>query len=193
MVDLQLYLERGRPVWRKPLSFSATGGDRIRLNGHNGAGKSLLIRHLRGGRELASSGTVACSKHESMLLRAETEVSHEPRSLLQLAHEKLPDFSECELRRLLGSYGYRGERVFDRQANLSAGERIRLQILLATAGKITPGFCFFDEAEVGLDFESRLAVADFLRRFMGVVVFATHDDLFARRIEATLEVTLERS
>jgi len=193
VTELQFYAEPERRLWRRPLSFTATSGDLVRIKGPNGVGKSLLMRHLCGEREFLSSGSFARSGHGDLVLEGTTASITEQRNLLQLAEERLPDLNEGELRRHLGAYGYRGEKVFEPQANLSAGEKIRLQILLATAGGTTPGFCFFDEAEVGLDYETRLAVAEFLRSFEGIVVFATHDELFAQHLSATLEVTLERA
>jgi ATPase subunit of ABC transporter with duplicated ATPase domains len=193
VTELQFYAEPGQRLWRHPLSFVATSGDRVRIKGPNGAGKSVLIRHLCGAREFHSSGSFARSGHSDLVLAGATANINEHRNLLQLAKERLPDLTEGELRRQLGAYGYRGEKVFEPQANLSAGEKIRLQILLATGADTAPGFCFFDEAEVGLDFETRLAVAEFLRSFEGIVMFATHDELFAQHLSPTLEVMLERA
>jgi ATPase subunit of ABC transporter with duplicated ATPase domains len=135
-------LKLGQRLWRHPLSFMATSGDRVRIKGPNGAGKSVLMRHLCGAREFHSSGSFPRSGQSDLVLAGATASTNEHRNLLQLANERLPDLTEGELRRQLGAYGYRGEKVFEPQANLSAGEKIRLQILLATGADTAPGFAF---------------------------------------------------
>jgi len=196
--SLQLFTEHGQSLWQGALNFAARAGDRIRLAGPNGAGKSLLMQHLCGLTPLRSQGRFSRSAHEVLFLGS-LPAGHfrfllqEPDSILQLAKDRWPTIAEGEIRRKLGAFGYRADRVFAQPTTLSAGEYMRLQIFLATAAEHYPGFCFFDEAEIGLDAETREAAADFLRRFAGIVLIASHDECFVRQVAPTQEVRLMRA
>ncbi len=193
VAHLQLYTERGQPMWRDDVSFAARAGDRICLTGKNGAGKSLLMQHLCGISPLQSRGRVTQSAHERLFLGRFAEFGHGAQNILQMARSRMSTLNDGELRRMLGGFGYWGDRVFDEANKLSAGERMRLDILLSTVTETQPGYCLFDEAEIGLDAGTRSAAASFLRGFGGVVLFASHDEEFVRQIMPTEVISLERA
>ena len=57
-------------------------------------------------------------------------------------------------RRLLGAFGFPGDAVFRRFADLSAGEKMRLRILLIGKSPRPASVILSDEAETGLDRKS---------------------------------------
>ncbi len=147
---------------------------RIGLLGPNGAGKSTLIKMLAGELE-ALSGEFQFAKDVNIAYFAQHQldqlnVSDTPLDHLQKLDEKA---SESELRNFLGGFGFQGDRVFDKVAPFSGGEKARLVLAMLVYQR--PNLLLLDEPSNHLDIEMRHALTVAIQEFNGGIVLISHD------------------
>lgn len=150
------------------------GGDRIGILGVNGAGKSTLVKTLAGdldvqaGSRKASKGLKVgyFAQHQLDMLDLDS-------SPLQHLARLAPETREQELRNYLGSFGFGGERVMDKVAPMSGGEKARLALSLIVWQK--PNLLLLDEPSNHLDVETREALTTALAEFGGSMLLVSHD------------------
>lgn len=173
-VDLSFHFQDGKSMW-PPLTFSVYNGQRIALVGHNGCGKSTLIK-LLSGRLAASSGTLQSASSVRMGYYAQHQMDllcPEASVLSEIRHGADPHTTEEELMSVLGLF-LLGQEYFDRQvSSLSGGEKCRL--VLATLFLKRCNLLLLDEPTNHLDLESREALAGALKRFTGTLIMVAHD------------------
>jgi ATP-binding cassette subfamily F protein 3 len=166
-------------------SFTISPGARIALLGHNGAGKSTVIKLLAG--ELPAIGGERVeardlrmgyfAQHQLEQLRAgESPLQH----LRELGGPEADRSTEQELRDFLGSFGFHGDRVFEAIGPFSGGEKARLVLALLTY--LRPNLLLLDEPTNHLDLEMRQALALALQDYAGAVVMVSHDRHLLRTV-----------
>jgi ATP-binding cassette subfamily F protein 3 len=94
--------------------------------------------------------------------------------------------TEQELRDYLGSFGFRGDRVFEPIAPFSGGEKARL--VLALVAYLRPNLMLLDEPTNHLDLEMRQALTVALQEYEGAVVLVSHDRHLLRTVADELYV-----
>ena len=173
-VDLAFSFPDGKTMW-PPLTFSVFNGQRIALVGHNGCGKSTLIK-LLASRLAQTSGTIQIgssvrlgyyAQHQMDLLRPDQTV------IAQIRRASDPHLTENELMSVLGLF-LLGQDFFDREVGtLSGGEKCRL--VLAELFLKRCNLLLLDEPTNHLDLESREALAEALRNYQGTLLMVAHD------------------
>jgi ATP-binding cassette subfamily F protein 3 len=167
------------------ISLTISPGARMALLGHNGAGKSTVIKLLAG--ELPALGgerveardlrTGYFAQHQLEQLReAESPLQH----LRNLGVPEAVKATEQELRDFLGTFGFRGDRVFEPIGPFSGGEKARLVLALLTY--LRPNLLLLDEPTNHLDLEMRQALALALQDYSGAVLMVSHDRHLLRTV-----------
>jgi ATPase subunit of ABC transporter with duplicated ATPase domains len=162
-------------------------GERIAVLGANGAGKSTLLRALVGTREVDGGRVIRGSTVRPAFLSQELHELPGQLRLLEAVEEvakrvKLGD-RELSAAQLAEVFGFTGARVWTPVADLSGGERRRLQLLRLLATE--PNVLLLDEPTNDLDIDTLAALEDLLDTWPGTLVVASHDRYLVERVTDT--------
>lgn len=169
------------------LDLTIWHGERVGLVGPNGAGKSLLFRHILG-QENADEGEIKIGPSiESAYYAQEQETLDYKRTLIETVRQ-VARLSEGGAVNHLGRFLFTYQQARDPVANLSGGERSRLQMALIMLSGAN--FLLLDEPTNNLDIPSAEVLEDVFEEFEGTVLVISHDRYFLDRV-ATRIVELE--
>jgi ATP-binding cassette, subfamily F, member 3 len=173
------------------ISLTLSPGDRIGLLGRNGAGKSTYMKMLAG-----VLPPIAGTRTEARDLKIGYFAQHQLEqinpndspltNLKRFGAPRATKATEQELRDYLGSFGFRGDRVFEPIAPFSGGEKARL--VLALVAYLRPNLMLLDEPTNHLDLEMRQALTVALQEYDGAVVLVSHDRHLLRTVADELYV-----
>jgi ATP-binding cassette subfamily F protein uup len=162
-------------------------GDRIGVVGANGTGKSTLLDILAG-RRAPTSGTVETGPTVVMGYYDQHGAELDPGARVQEVvagpHRTPGSLSDVAL---MKRFWFTGNLPYTRVANLSGGERRRLQLLAVLAAR--PNVLLLDEPTNDLDLDTLRILEDFLDEWPGTLVVVSHDRAFLdRTIETVVAV-----
>lgn len=161
------------PILRN-VRLMVRGGDRIGILGVNGAGKSTLVKTLAGELEVQAGSRKASRGLEvGYFAQHQLDMLDLDSSPLQHLARLAPQTREQELRNYLGGFGFGGDRVMDKVAPMSGGEKARLALSLIVWQK--PNLLLLDEPSNHLDVETREALTTALAEFGGSMLLVSHD------------------
>ena len=156
-------------------------GDRIALVGHNGAGKSTMMRMLSG-EETPDSGERNEGHQVVMQYFAQDEATRLDPTLT--VYETLSDGSPNHMvpaiRNILGGFLFSGDDVYKKAGVLSGGERTRLAVarmLLRPSNTL-----LLDEPTNHLDIDSKEVLLEALADYGGTLIFVSHDRYFVEKL-----------
>jgi ABC transport system ATP-binding/permease protein len=160
-------------------------GDRVGLVGVNGSGKTTVLRLLSGdvppdaGRRRQGRTVSLAHLHQHIdQLPEHEQVLASVESVRRVV--RLPGGAEVTATGMLERFGFSGDRLMARIADLSGGERRRLQMLRLLMGE--PNVLLLDEPTNDLDIETLTVVEDFLDSWPGTLVVVSHDRYFLERV-----------
>jgi ABC-type multidrug transport system ATPase subunit len=156
----------------------------VALVGGNGAGKSTLLRLLSGastpdGGEVRVGQTVRAAFLSQELVelpggKRVLEAVEEVAKRVKLGDRELAATQLAEL------FGFTERRLWTHVADLSGGERRRLQLLRLLAAE--PNVLLLDEPTNDLDTDTLAALEDLLDTWPGTMVVASHDRYLVERV-----------
>jgi len=162
-------------------------GDRLGVVGANGTGKTTLLDLLAGQRK-PTAGTVEFGPTVVVGYYDQHGPKLDPESQVQEVvagpHRSPGSLSDIAL---MKRFWFTGNLPYTRVANLSGGERRRLQLLAVLARK--PNVLLLDEPTNDLDLDTLRVLEDFLDDWPGTLIVVSHDRAFLdRTIETVLVV-----
>jgi ATP-binding cassette subfamily F protein 3 len=157
-------------------------GDRIAILGPNGSGKSTLL-HLMTGMEQPTEGTVKLGEHQvipSYFEQNQAEALDLEKTVMDTIHSEVPDWTNEEVRTLLGRFLFSGDMVFKKVAALSGGEKARLalaKMLLRPANLL-----ILDEPTNHLDIPAKEMLEEAIQHYDGTMIIVSHDRYFISQV-----------
>lgn len=176
-------------VSHPPLSWTVQGGERWRVTGANGRGKSLLLKCLAGWVEpqagdLDVRGSVRyLDQHFSQL--------DPSASALDNLQRGQPERLSSELRTQLASLRLRGDQALQPVSTLSGGERLKVALLSLLSHHNPVEILLLDEPDNHLDLDSKTLLEQALKDYRGTLVVVTHDDAFADALALGFDLNLD--
>ena len=157
-------------------------GDRIALVGPNGAGKSTLLRLVMG-LETPREGRAECGPHNVIpgyFEQNQAEALNLAKTVINTLFEAVPDWTQTQIRALLGSLGFSGDAVYKQVGQLSGGEKARLALALLLVSPCN--LLVLDEPTNHLDIPAKEILEEALRAYEGAALLVSHDRYFIGRV-----------
>jgi ATP-binding cassette, subfamily F, member 3 len=157
-------------------------GDRIAFLGPNGCGKSTLLKMIMGN-EIPTEGSIALGQHQvipSYFEQNQAEALDLDKTVMFTIHDEVPEWSNEEVRTLLGRFLFSGDSVFKKVEALSGGEKARL----ALAKMLLRPFnlLILDEPTNHLDIPAKEMLEDALKNYDGTALVVSHDRYFISQV-----------
>ena len=166
------------------VTWQLAPGERLGLVGVNGSGKTSLLRLLTGAVH-PDSGKVVTGVTVKPAFLAQEITSIDPQLRVLEAVEEIRGSVDLGKGRtltasqLLDRFGFTGEKQWTPVADLSGGERRRLQVLRLLMDE--PNVLLLDEPTNDLDIDTLTALEDILDGWPGSMIVVSHDRYFLER------------
>ena len=157
-------------------------GDRIAFVGPNGAGKSTLLRLVMG-LEQPSEGSARLGEHNveaGYFEQNQAEALNLEKTVIDTLFEAVPDWTQTQVRSLLGSFCFSNDAVFKQVGQLSGGEKARLALALMLLSPCN--LLVLDEPTNHLDIPAKQMLEDALMQYEGAALLVSHDRTFIARV-----------
>ena len=157
-------------------------GDRIAFVGPNGAGKSTLLRLVMG-MEQPDEGTAGLGEHNVIagyFEQNQAEALDLSKTVIDTLFEAVPDWTQTQVRSLLGSFCFSNDAVFKQVGQLSGGEKARLALALMLLSPCN--LLVLDEPTNHLDIPAKQMLEDALMEYEGAALVVSHDRYFIGRV-----------
>ena len=157
-------------------------GERIAFLGPNGSGKSTLLRLIMGLEE-PDEGSITIGKYNiipSYFEQNQAEALELEKTVIETNSQSVPDWTQTEIRSLLGSFGLTNDSVFKEVSQISGGEKARLALALMI---IKPSnLLILDEPTNHLDIPSKQMLEQALSNYNGTALIVSHDRYFISKV-----------
>ncbi|MCW2496028.1 ABC-F family ATP-binding cassette domain-containing protein [Jatrophihabitans sp.] len=185
VVDLEdVTMTAGTKLLLDHVTWHVGPGDRIGIVGVNGSGKTHLLKLLAGEIQ-PTGGTVKIGQtvHVGHLSQNVTELPSTLRVLEAVQEVRTTaELGGIELTagQLAERFGFENEKQWTPVADLSGGERRRLQLLRLLLAQ--PNVLLLDEPTNDLDTDTLAALEDLLDSWAGTLVVVSHDRYLLERV-----------
>ena len=157
-------------------------GEKIAFIGSNGSGKSTLLRLIMGLEE-PEEGSILIGKYNiipSYFEQNQAEALELEKTVIDTISQSVPNWTQTEVRSLLGSFGLSNESVFKEVGQISGGEKARLALALMM---IKPAnLLVLDEPTNHLDIPSKQMLEKSLANYSGSALIVSHDRYFISKV-----------
>lgn len=160
------------------LSFVINNRERFLIVGENGVGKSTLLKLLIKELNPIEGNIWYGNKTDIAYYAQEQEILDLNKSILENVDTK--DYSEKELRNILGGFLFYGDDVYKKVEILSPGEKARIslcKIMLQRANLL-----ILDEPTNHLDPETQQVIGENFKNYEGTIILVSHNISFVESI-----------
>ncbi len=172
------------------IEFNIRNGEKVRITGFNGIGKTTLLRTILG--EIpALKGSI--KKHPLLKIgyfEQNLKWEHPERTPIDELRDEFPKLEIKELRNALAKVGLAGKYQIRPLNTLSGGEQSKVKLAQFTLKSFN--FLILDEPTNHLDLNSKQALAKAINEYKGTVIFVSHEQDFASLINAR-EIDLKKN
>lgn len=174
-------------------------GDRVRISGRNGSGKTRLIA------DVYNAILSEDNKYEKKNTKYSVEsygcsvgyipqvISFEAGATLQdLIRSKNSEISYTEMRNKLAELLFSGGFIDRELSGLSGGEKVRACMAYIVLSEKVPDVLIMDEPTNNLDVSSIDWLAEVVNIFPGAVILVSHDQYFCEKINIDITIEVEK-
>ncbi|MDR0219523.1 MAG: ATP-binding cassette domain-containing protein [Enterobacteriaceae bacterium] len=173
------------------VTFTLNRDDKIGLIGHNGCGKSTLMKLLSGNKEDYSGNITVASQCVLAYVEQHLPLSLQKATLLEAMAEKVKPDEIWRAELLLSELGFAQPNWQSPISNLSGGQHMRL--LLGRAVIQQPDLLLLDEPSNHLDLASLLWLESFLSQWKGAFVLVSHDQTLLDKVTNTTWIMRDKT
>lgn len=180
----------GRSLWKAPLSFQITSGERIAVKGPNGSGKTTLIKLITGDLK-PDFGTLFRADNQCIYLDQDYSLIQNGLSIYEQAqHYNTGKLQEHEVKIRLNRFLFTKNEWEKSCENLSGGEKMRLILCCLTISNQAPDMIILDEPTNNLDIRNMEILTAAVNEYKGTLLVISHDAYFLAQInvERTIEL-----
>ena len=148
--------------------------DRIFILGDNGCGKTTLFKIIMGLEE-PDSGEIIFGQKVTVAYYAQhqLQILDPEKTLIETLEEVMPPTKREEVRGILGRFLFSNEKVFEKVAVLSGGEKARLAIAKLMVGGANT--LLLDEPTNHLDIPAQESIEEAISAYGGTIICISHD------------------
>jgi ATP-binding cassette, subfamily F, member 3 len=157
-------------------------GDRIAFLGPNGCGKSTLLKMIMG-TETPTEGQISLGQHQvlpSYFEQNQAEALDLNKTVMFTIHDEVPEWTNEEVRTLLGRFLFSGDTVYKKVESLSGGEKARLALAKMLLSPFN--LLILDEPTNHLDIPAKEMLEDALKNYDGTALVVSHDRYFISQV-----------
>ncbi len=157
-------------------------GDRIAFLGPNGSGKSTLLKMIMG-TETPTEGEISLGQHQvipSYFEQNQAEALDLDKTVMFTIHDEVPEWTNEEVRTLLGRFLFSGDSVYKKVESLSGGEKARLALAKMLLNPFN--LLILDEPTNHLDIPAKEMLEDALKNYDGTALVVSHDRYFISQV-----------
>ncbi len=186
-IDISVGEGISRKTLVENLSFEVRRGEKWGIIGDNGIGKSTLLKELQG--ILPHKGRVRWTSNvKRSYFEQESTNLHPEKSIMQEIHDRVPTWTDLQVRSLLGQVRITGEDVYKQIGVISGGERAKVcfAVMMIERGNVL----ILDEPTNHLDISMKEVIEEALVDFGGTLLFVSHDRYLLDKVaDRILEIT----
>lgn len=157
-------------------------GDRIAFLGPNGCGKSTLLRLIMG-LEQPTEGKVTLGDHNVIpgyFEQNQAEALDLSKTVMETIHDEVPDWTNEDVRTLLGRFLFSKDMVFKKVEALSGGEKARLALAKMLLRPVN--LMILDEPTNHLDIPAKEMLEEAIQNYDGTLIVVSHDRYFISQV-----------
>ena len=178
-------------IWKDLLNIEVRSGERIRITGDNGTGKTTFLRLLIG--ELPpSKGEIKRVDFSYVYLDQLYSQVHKNITVLDFAHEhNSNNLLDHEIKLRLNRTLFPQDTWDKNCLALSGGERMRLYLCCLMISNQIPDIFILDEPTNNLDLSSLSILTNTVKAYEGTILVISHDQNFIDEIGITKVIELK--
>lgn len=174
----------GRKKLFEGLNFEIYTGERIRVVGRNGSGKSTLFRIILG-EVKPDHGEVRIAPNISIGYISQDSFAFDPNKNF---FEQNREFDQTEVFRAAATMDFTPQDMKRPVGELSRGQMTKLSILKLILRPLD--LVIIDELTNHIDVRARENIENALKNYRGAILLATHDDVFAKEMAPSQNMSL---
>ena len=168
-------------------NLSIRAGERVRLLGDNGAGKTTILKLISGVLQ-PSAGAVKASGKNAYL--------NQDLSLLNPDKSVVENIADCadillhDAHVVAANFGFRGGASKKQVGVLSGGELLKATLAAVIGSGNQPDLLILDEPTNNLDIKSTMVLEEALNQYNGAVLIVSHDDIFMQKLNINRSIQI---
>jgi len=178
-------------LWKRPLNFQITSGERIVIKGLNGSGKSTLLKMISGEIQ-PRSGTLTRADVEAIYIDQDYSLIDNGLNVYEQAQRfNSGALQEHEIKIRLNRFLFTASYWSKQCKALSGGEKMRLMFCCLTINNQPPDIIILDEPTNNLDIQNIEILTAAINEYKGTLLIVSHDEYFLKQINVERSIVVE--